>query len=316
MICAEGLTMQYGPVRALNDVSFSVAEGEIVALLGPNGAGKSTAMKILTSYLHPTAGRAEIAGFDVLKDPLGARGCIGYLPENLPLYRDMEVRSYLRFVGEARGLYGAALKARMAQVSEECGLTAMYRKPIRALSKGYQQRTGLAQALIHDPRVIILDEPTSGLDPHQILEIRALIRRLAKGKTVLLSTHILQEVEASADRVVIINQGDLIADGTVASLKGKASTHDRVRISVKGKAEELKRILLGVAGVSAVLVLSESEGYVDFHVMGLRDSALWRAVSDVAREHGWVLKALGDAPLSLEETFLALTAEAGKGGAA
>ncbi|MFP6597985.1 MAG: ATP-binding cassette domain-containing protein, partial [Candidatus Hydrogenedentota bacterium] len=231
MIKAEGLTMHYGPVKALNNVSFTVGDGEIVALLGPNGAGKSTTMKILTTYLYPTQGTAQVAGFDVKENPLEARANIGYLPENLPLYMDMEVRGYLKFVGESRGLRGAKLKECTDMVLEECALKPMYRKVVRELSKGYRQRTGLAQALIHNPRVIILDEPTSGLDPHQILEIRELIRGLAKGKTVLLSTHILQEVEASADRVVIISRGDLIANGTVAELKKQATDHDRVRIA-------------------------------------------------------------------------------------
>lgn len=306
--------MHYGPVKALNDVSFSVGDGEIVALLGPNGAGKSTTMKILTTYLHPTSGSAQVAGFDVLKNPLEARASIGYLPENLPLYMDMEVRGYLKFVGESRGLRGARLKERTELVLEECGLTPMYRKVIRELSKGYKQRTGLSQALIHDPGVIILDEPTSGLDPHQILEIRELIRKLAKGKTVLLSTHILQEVEASADRVVIISRGDLIADGTVQQLKKRATQSDRVRVAIKGETKDLERSLSAVSGANKVVTLEESEGYTTFSVMGKPDSELWKAVSATARSNNWELKELANEPLSLEETFLYLTEKAGKGG--
>ncbi len=306
--------MHYGPVRALNDVSFSVGDGEIVALLGPNGAGKSTTMKILTTYLHPTAGTANVAGFDIKDNPLEVRASIGYLPETLPLYMDMEVRNYLKFVGEARGLRGAKLKERTELVLEECALTPMYRKVIRELSKGYKQRTGLAQALIHDPSVIILDEPTSGLDPHQILEIRVLIRKLAKGKTVLLSTHILQEVEASADRVVIISRGDLIADGTVEELQRQATDHDRVRIAVKGNAKELERSLSAVSGASQVVTLDESNGYTTFSVLGSPDSELWKQVSDTARGNNWELKELVNQPLTLEETFLTLTEKAGKGG--
>lgn len=316
MISAEELTMDYGPIRALNNVSFSVDEGEIVALLGPNGAGKSTTMKILTSYLHPTAGHATIDGWEVGKAPLKARAQIGYLPENLPLYMDMEVRSYLRFVGEARGLHGATLRSNLDRVVVECGLTPMLRKPIRELSKGYKQRTGLAQALIHDPRVIILDEPTSGLDPHQILEIRSLIRRLAQGKTVLLSTHILQEVEASADRVVIINQGNLIADGTVAELKAQATQTDRVRITIKGIAHELENVLNNISGVTQVETLDESDGYTSFHVIGKPNSTLWKSVSDTAHQQHWALKEFVETPPSLEETFLRLTEKAHKGGAA
>lgn len=314
MIKAEGLTMHYGPVKALQDVSFSVDDGEIVALLGPNGAGKSTTMKILTTYLHPTAGTAIVNGVNVLDNPLEARANLGYLPETLPLYMDMEVRSYLNFVGKARGLGGAKLKERTELVLEECGLTPMYRKVIRELSKGYKQRTGIAQALIHDPQVIILDEPTSGLDPHQILEIRELIRNLAHGKTVLLSTHILQEVEASADRVVIISRGHLIADGTVPELKAAAAEFDRVRIGVKGNAKEIERALSNVSGANKVVSINEEDGYATFSVFGTQDSKLWKEVSAVARSNNWELKELSDHPLSLEETFLNLTEKAGKGG--
>jgi ABC-2 type transport system ATP-binding protein len=314
MIKAEGLTMHYGPVVALNNVSFEVQDGEIVALLGPNGAGKSTTMKILTTYLHPTAGRAQVAGHDILDSPVEARSNIGYLPETLPLYMDMEVKSYLKFVGEARGLSGSHLKERTDLVLEECALTPMYRKVIRDLSKGYKQRTGLAQALIHDPSVIILDEPTSGLDPHQILEIRELIRSLAAGRTVLLSTHIMQEVEASADRVIIISRGELVANGTVPELKNQAKEFERVQISVKGDAKEIGRQLSGVTGTQNVQTDSEEGGYTSFTVMGKKDTALWKELSDFARTQQWELKELSDNPLSLEETFLALTEKAGKGG--
>ena len=314
MIKAEGLTMHYGPVKALQDVSFSVGDGEIVALLGPNGAGKSTTMKILTTYLYPTAGTAEVNGVNVLENPIEARANLGYLPETLPLYMDMEVKGYLNFVGKARGLSGAKLKERTEMVLEETALTPMYRKVIRELSKGYKQRTALAQSLIHDPKVIILDEPTSGLDPHQILEIRELIRKLADGKTVLLSTHILQEVEASADRVVIISRGHLIADGTVAELKSDAAEHDRVRVGIKGNTSDIERALSGVSGASKVEALVEEDGYTTFSVLGKQDSKLWKHISDTARSNSWELKELTNQPLTLEETFLALTERAGKGG--
>lgn len=314
MIQAKGLSMQYGPVKALEDVSFDVNDGEIVALLGPNGAGKSTCMKILTTYLHPTKGTATVAGFDILENPLEARANIGYLPETLPLYMDMEVRSYLKFVGHARGLSGSKLKERTDLVLEECALTPMYRKVIRELSKGYKQRTALAQSLIHDPAVIILDEPTSGLDPHQILEIRDLIRKLAKGRTVLLSTHIMQEVEASADRVIIVSRGNLIANGTVDELRKQVSNHDRVSISIKGNPKEIERQLSGVAGAKSVIPAEASDGYAAFTLLGAPDSELWKEVGSAARANNWELRELTDKPLTLEETFLALTERAGKGG--
>ena len=312
--------MRYGPVVALNDVSFEVGQGEIVALLGPNGAGKSTTMKILTTYLHPTAGTAKINEFDVLTNPIEARAQIGYLPETLPLYMDMEVRSYLKFVGKARGLRGAKLNERMDLVVEETGLQPMFRKLVRDLSKGYKQRTALAQALIHDPSVVILDEPTSGLDPHQIVEIRQLVRNLAKGKTVLLSTHILQEVEASADRVVIISQGKIVGDGTVEQLRQRAKKHERVRISVQGDAAAIQRELSGLSGATNVERRGDQNGFAQFVVFAKPGTHLWQEVSALARSKNWPLRELYDQPLSLEETFLTLTEGTsevvGKGGRA
>ncbi len=319
MIKVEGLSMRYGPVLALDNVSFQVNTGEIVALLGPNGAGKSTTMKILTTYLHPSSGRAQVNEFDVLEQPLQARAQIGYLPETLPLYMDMEVRGYLKFVGKARGLSGAELDRRTKLVVEECGLEPMYRKIIRELSKGYKQRTALAQALIHDPSIIILDEPTSGLDPHQIIEIRQLIKRLAEGKTVLLSTHILQEVEATADRVVIISQGRTVGDGTVEELRERAKKFERVCVAVMGSAKTIERELSGLSSVKKVEPGGVENGYAHFTVLAEPGVELWREVSALAREKKWELRELYDKPLSLEETFLTLTEEtselAGKGGA-
>jgi ABC-2 type transport system ATP-binding protein len=313
MIKAEGLTMRYGPVRALNNVSFEVNRGEVVGLLGPNGAGKSTTMKILTTYLHPTEGRALVGGIDVLEHPLEARKIIGYLPETLPLYMDMEVSGYLKFVGNARGLGGSYLKERTELVLEECGLKSMYRKVIRELSKGYKQRTALAQALIHDPVIIVLDEPTSGLDPHQIVEIRTLIRKLAGGKTVLLSTHILQEIEASADRIIIINNGNLVSDGTFDELRDRAKTHERVKISVKGDAKDIERQLSGVEGSQEIHSTGTNNGYASFIVLGKSGTELWREVSSFARAQNWELKEIADKPLTLEETFLTLTEKTARG---
>jgi ABC-2 type transport system ATP-binding protein len=307
MIKAENLTMHYGPVVALDNVSFKVDEGEIVGLLGPNGAGKSTAMKILTTYLHPTKGTAKVGNHDVLEDPLAVRKIIGYLPEVLPLYMDMEVRSYLQFVAKARGLEGARLRERTDLVLAECGLRPMYRKVIRELSKGYRQRTALAQALIHDPEIIILDEPTSGLDPHQIVEVRQLIRTLAEGRTVILSTHILQEVEATADRIVIINHGRIVGDGTFDELRETAKQFERARVSVAGTRTEIERLLSGLSGVRKVQYDGEERGYVSFTVQGKVGTELWREVGQLAKAKNWELRELANRPLTLEETFLHLT---------
>ena len=218
MIEVKDLTMKYGPVTALDHVSFQANPGEVLGLLGPNGAGKTTAMRILTTYLYPSSGRAKVDGFDILEAPIEVRKRIGYLPETVPLYADMRVDEYLTFVGRARALEGTQLAARLEWVQQACQLRSVWKHLLCELSKGYGQRVGLAQALIHDPKVLILDEPTSGLDPIQIIEIRALVKSLAKEKTILFSTHILQEVEALADRIVIINEGKLVAYGTKQEL--------------------------------------------------------------------------------------------------
>lgn len=307
MIKASGLTMHYGPVVALDDVSFEVNQGEVVGLLGPNGAGKSTTMKILTTYLHPTRGTAQVGGRDVLKDPVGVRKIIGYLPEILPLYMDMEVRSYLSFVGQARGLSGSSLKTRTNAVLDKCGLRPMYRKVIRELSKGFKQRTALAQALIHDPDVIILDEPTSGLDPHQILEIRDLIGHLAKDKTVILSTHILQEVQATADRIVIINRGRIVGDGTLDELRARAGKDQRLSLAVAANRVEVEKLLAGVRDAKKIQFTGEKDGCVSFMVHSRGGQDIWREISDLAQAQKWPVRELAEKPLSLEETFLTLT---------
>ncbi|MBI3316653.1 MAG: ATP-binding cassette domain-containing protein [Candidatus Omnitrophica bacterium] len=224
MIDVKDLTMHYGGFVALTGVSFQAREKEILGLLGPNGAGKTTAMRILTTYLYPTSGTAKVDGHDILEHPEEVRKRIGYLPETAPLYPDMQVEEYLQFVGSARGLSKSALIARLRWVREACGLEAVWKHTVNELSKGYRQRTGLAQALIHDPKVLILDEPTSGLDPLQIIGIRDLIKQLAKEKTIIFSTHILQEVEAVADRVVIINEGKIVAQGTQKELAEEVRT--------------------------------------------------------------------------------------------
>lgn len=307
MIQVKDLTMHYGPIVALDRISFEVRKGEVVGLLGPNGAGKSTTMKILTTYLYPTAGTALVAGYDVTQEPLKVRQVIGYLPEVLPLYMDMEVRSYLDFVGRARGLSGARLKHRMELVVEACGLKPVFRKIIRELSKGYRQRTALAQALIHDPEVVILDEPTSGLDPHQILEIRHLIGELAKEKTVILSTHILQEVEATADRIVIINRGRIVGDGTIEQLRERAKDSERYVFTVSADPSDGQRLITNISGVKKVQVLDKGDGFVSFLVISKLGVPVWKELSDLAQAQRWTVKELMEKPLTLEETFLTLT---------
>jgi ABC-2 type transport system ATP-binding protein len=226
MIEAVGLSKFYGNFAAARDVTFSINKGEVAAFLGPNGAGKSTTMKLLTGYLAPSAGSARIAGFNMATDRLKGAERLGYLPENGPLYPDMSPRSLLRFFGEARGLRGAELDRRMEVVINTCHLEAVIGKPTGKLSKGYRQRVGVAQALLHDPDVLILDEPTAGLDPNQILDVRRMIRELGQTKTILLSTHILQEVEAMCNRVIFINEGRIVFDGAPKELADDPRDYD------------------------------------------------------------------------------------------
>ncbi|MDR0610781.1 MAG: ABC transporter ATP-binding protein [Planctomycetaceae bacterium] len=227
MIEAVNLTKYYGDFAAIDKVSFNINRGEVVAFLGPNGAGKSTSMKLLTGYLAATSGTARIAGHDMATDRIAGSQKLGYLPENGPLYPDMTPRSLLRFFGEARGIAPNQLNERIAAVVELCALKSVYGKPIGKLSKGFRQRVGMAQALLHEPEVLILDEPTAGLDPNQIHDVRETLRRIGKEKTVLLSTHILQEVEAVASRVLFINDGKLVFDGTIEEFRKSDSDLDK-----------------------------------------------------------------------------------------
>lgn len=221
MIEANGLCKYYGQFAAIEGVTFSIPRGQVAAFLGPNGAGKSTTMKILTGFLSPSAGTARIGGFDVYTQRLEAAQMIGYLPENGPLYLEMTPHSLLRYLGEARGLDPATLKRRLDFVADKCSLTTVWGKAIGKLSRGFRQRVGMAQALLHDPQILILDEPTSGLDPNQVHDVRELIRSLGQTKTILLSTHILQEVKAMAGRVILVNEGRVVLDGSVADMEGQ-----------------------------------------------------------------------------------------------
>ena len=227
-ILVSQLTKQYGSQKAIDSLSFTLRPGEIVGFLGPNGAGKSTTMKLLTGYLTPTEGRAVVNGHDLADDAMAARRAIGYLPEHNPLYLDMYVREFLLFVGKLYGMKGKPLQARLEEMVQLCGLTVEQHKKIGQLSKGYRQRVGLAQALLHDPAVLILDEPTTGLDPNQLTEIRALIRTAGADKTVLFSTHIMQEVEALCDRVIIISKGKIVADSPLSTLRQRGESLEEV----------------------------------------------------------------------------------------
>ena len=310
MIEARGITKFYGTFKALDDVSFHVSKGEVLGFLGPNGAGKSTTMKVLTTFISASEGSAMVDGFDVHAEPEKVRSRLGYLPETPPLYGDMTVEDYLLFCGRARGLRGANLTTRLSQVVEDTSLGPKLKSPILELSKGYRQRTGIAQALIHDPPVLILDEPTSGLDPNQIIEIRKLIERLSKDKAIIFSTLILQEAAAVSSRMVIINGGKKIADGTAEQLAALATGTTRVKLLVLGTFAGLAQALKAVPGVAQVQTTPAAEGFARFsiEVKGTAKAAREICV-DLGRlvvKCGLNVAELAPDPMSLEDVFLSL----------
>ena len=319
MIKVEHLTKSYGSHVALQDVSFSVAEGEILGFLGPNGAGKSTTMNILTGYLSATSGTVTVNGFDVLKNPNGAKASIGYLPEQPPLYMDMTVREYLDFMYDLKKCKLPRAK-HLAEIAKVVKIEDVFGRLIKTLSKGYRQRIGLAQALIGNPPVLILDEPTVGLDPNQIIEIRSLIRGLGQYHTVILSSHILPEVEAVCDRLVILGGGRSVADGTAAELAAEHSSDHRLTLRVAAPAAEVKTLLSTIHGVAAIALAGSKEaGTQDLVITPAADvdvrPELFRRLAD----RGWPILELKSNKLSLEEIFLSLTSgdnTAAKGGEA
>jgi ABC-2 type transport system ATP-binding protein len=304
MIQVKDVTKVYGPTKALDHVSFEVGKRQILGFLGPNGAGKSTAMKIITSYIAPTEGTVTVGGIDVAKDPISVRRLIGYLPETTPLYEGMQVDQYLRFCAQARGLAGARLSSRIDWVVQQCGLEEMFKKDINQLSKGFKQRTGLAQALIHDPEILILDEPTTGLDPLQIIQIRKLIQELAHEKTVIFSTHILQEVSSTTDRVIIINNGRIIADGYLNDLQSDARGGAQLRVGLMAGRDEVERGLISLDSVAQVNVVSEAEGVVTARLHGTDGVNLRREVGRLAAARSWPVMEMEVPEVSLEDAFI------------
>ncbi|WP_242927170.1 gliding motility-associated ABC transporter ATP-binding subunit GldA [Pontibacter vulgaris] len=297
----KNLTKIFGAQRAVDDISFTVAQGQILGFLGPNGAGKSTTMKIATCFLPPTSGTILVNGYDVVREPMAVRRNVGYLPEHNPLYLDMYVHEYLQFVASVYGLNGRKANERVQEMVELCGLTLEQGKKIGALSKGYRQRVGLAQALVHDPQVLILDEPTTGLDPNQIVEIRSLIKRIGQDKTVIFSTHIMQEVAAICDRVVIINRGKLVADSDVASLQA-SERGEKVTLVEFEQAVEVE-LLQSINGVQNV---SLAQGHT-YRITSSRDADVRSAIFRIAAERNWPLVGLRQEENSLEKIFQELT---------
>lgn len=312
MIKVEGVSKRYARFTAVDNVSFEVGKGQIVGFLGPNGAGKTTTMRILTCFLPPSEGKASVAGFDVLTHPMEVKKRIGYLPETPPLYPDMEVGEYLDFVGKLKGLRGNDLAKRITEVSGKINIGDVRKKLIAKLSKGYKQRVGLAQALLHNPDVLILDEPTSGLDPKQILETRELIKGLAGDHTIILSTHILPEVESTCERVVIISRGKLVATDTVDNLTNRMRGSENVGVEVEGvdgtlDTNAVQRRLEQVSGVSKVVLREEKNNRAMFEVESLQGRSIRADLARAVVEGGFALTELKAAGMSLEDVFLQLT---------
>lgn len=307
MIEIVNLTKRYGRNTAVDGISFEVQRGEVVGFLGPNGAGKSTTLKMLTGFLPPTAGAGRIAGYDIFRESLEVRKKIGYMPENVPLYTDMRVKEYLRFRGALRGLSGSHLRNQLSKVMETCDLTHVRRKMIKTLSKGYRQRVGLADALIHEPELLILDEPTNGLDPNQIRSIRRLIQRLGKEHTILLSTHILSEVEMTCNKVVIIDEGHIRAADTPANLVKSMRRAGRVSAEFKISPEKGEQALLTLTDVNKVTSEPLQGGWTRFSVFVAPNTDARIRISHLAAEKGWPLRSLARRSATLEEVFVELT---------
>lgn len=301
IIEVEGLTKRYGQVQALNGITFSVEKGEVIGLLGPNGAGKTTTMKILTGFLQPTEGTARVGGLDVVEDPRAVQAILGYLPENAPLYPDMAVQEYLLMMAELRGVPPDRVRPLLSDAVYSTGLQDRLTSPIGALSKGFRQRVGLASAILHEPEVLILDEPTNGLDPNQIVEIRALIARLAQNATVIISTHILSEVEATCDRAIIIMDGEIRSDARLDELTTSSSAI--VGIASSEPVNDVASALEGISGVTRVTSEGEHRGVRRFRVVGEKDLDICPLVFDVAKDRGFRLAELKHETRTLESVF-------------
>ncbi|MBV8586725.1 MAG: ATP-binding cassette domain-containing protein [Verrucomicrobia bacterium] len=306
MITVENLTKKYAGLTAIEQLTFEVEKGEIVGFLGPNGAGKTTTMRILSAYLPATSGRVKLAGHDIFTDSLRARSHLGYLPENVPLYQDMRVDEYLRFRGSLKGLSGRKLRRRVGVTKELCGLPEVGRKRIATLSKGYRQRVGLAEALIHEPEILILDEPTIGLDPNQIRQVRDLIRSLGGKHTILLSTHILSEVEATCSRVLIINRGRIEASDSPANLVAQLRTSTLVVLEAQTGQDRPEEQLRQLVGVKDVQIAADSD-WQRCLIRVEADKDLRTQIFELAVSRQWKVRELSQQSATLEDVFVELT---------
>jgi len=308
VIEVQHLTKRYGRVTAVDDVTFRVERGEILGFLGPNGAGKTTTMRVITGYMPPSEGRCIVAGFDVFDQPVEAKRRTGYLPETPPLYPDMTVREYLTFVARIKGVPAADRKARVEQVMKRVWITDMASRHCGKLSKGYRQRVGLAQAVLHNPDVLVLDEPTAGLDPKQIIETRQLIKELAGDHTIILSTHILPEVAQTCQRVVIINRGRVVAVDTPENLTHRLRGAETMYVLVEAPVDATSA-LQAIAGVTRVTVADRHDRAIGYEVQGVRDADIRRELARTVVAQQWGLLELRPLRMSLEEVFLQVTTE-------
>lgn len=308
MIDIKNLSKSFGSTVILDDISFSVAKGEILGFLGPNGAGKTTTMKIITSFWTPSKGSVKIDNIDVMENSLATRAKIGYLPETVPLYEDMRVFEYLKFIAEIRGLRKEEIKERIKEVVEETGLKKVLRKPIEELSKGYRQRVGLAQAIMHNPDILVLDEPTTGLDPNQIVEIRELIKKIGKEKTIIFSTHILSEVSATCDRAIIINNGKIIAEGHPSELAKIAGVREIVYVKIKGPREAVLEELRKMENVDKVEQTDkESDDIFGYEITPKEGTDVREKLSMAMMMKNWSILEFNKKTVSLEDVFRELT---------
>lgn len=311
MIDIENLTKNYGEVRALDGIGFSVKKGEVLGLLGPNGAGKTTTLRILTCFLSPTSGQVKVKDFDIYHHPQEIKKLMGYLPENAPLYPDMLVFDYLVYTANIRQLGKKDKDCRIDQLSTICGIREVMHKTVGELSRGYKQRVGLAQAMMGDPEILILDEPTSGLDPNQIIEIREIIKRIGKEKTVILSTHILSEAEATCDRVIIINKGKIAADSSIEQLKQSIGGKTQVHLILKNaRYNEVKKALSRIEGVLEIEPYSsDQKGFVDINVNCRTDEKVKVDLYETIKNQDWIMLEFHPQTKSLEHIFRELTKE-------
>lgn len=308
MIKVDNLTKQISGNKILNSISFEVRDGEILGFLGPNGAGKTTTMKIITGFWTPSAGNVYVNDLNVTADSLAIRDRLGYLPETVPLYDDMKVYEYLRFIADIRNVPKENIKSRLKQVIADCGLESVITKPIEELSKGYRQRTGLAQAIIHEPEILILDEPTTGLDPNQIVEIRNLIKKLGERKTVIFSTHILSEVQATCDRVIIINKGKIVGEGTPGELASRLGAQDMIYVKIKGPRDVIYEALRALEQIEEILDKdAESEEIFGFAIRPKVGLDIREHIADVVRQNNWSILELNRQTASMEDVFRELT---------